>query len=183
MLIRRRLSLSGQDMPVSDGRVDEVENQVNAVIISNRILPRYPFYILSILQTYEGFMPRDLSITSYGHCYHVLIIAHLIKSGISNSDAEINTCLNFLENLAFTIYRSGSGEHCIDSGSFGKFVEEYKMNYITKDSTLRRLYGQDYGIVTRTGQFENSHMYQFKSSYMYYFFPREVFGRECCSTQ
>ena len=177
MLIRKRLSLSGHDIPISDGQVDEIENQVNAVIISNRILPRYPFYVLSILQTYEGFMPRDLFITSYGHCYHVLIIAHLRKSGIPNSDAEINPCMNFLENLAFKIYRSGSGEHCIDSDSFEKFVEEYQKDYIIKDSTLHRLCDQDYGIFTRIGQIENSHMYHFKSSYMYYFILGKFLAR------
>ena len=169
-LIRKRLELSGQDVPVPDGRVDEIENQVNDVIISNRILPRYPFYVLSILQTYEGFMPNDLSVTSYGHCYYVLIIAHLMKSGISYADDEINACLNFLENLAFKIYCSGSSVHCIGSDSFEEFVREYKTQYIINDSTLSRLYDQDYGLVTLTNQFDNSQMYQFKNSYMYYFF-------------
>ena len=167
-LIQKRLELSG--LPVIDGRVDEIENQVNDVIISNRILPRYPFYVLTILQTYEGFMPSDLSVTSYGHCYYVLIIAHLTKSGISNLDDEINACLNFLENLAFAIYNSDSSKHYINSNSFDEFVEEYKAQYLIKESTLHRLFNQDYGIVKRTNQFEKSPIYQFKSRYMYYYF-------------
>ena len=169
-LIRNWLELLEQDVPIPDGRVDEIENQVNTIIISNRILPRYPFYVLSILQTYEGFMPSDLSVTLYGHCYYILIIAHLMKSGISNADDEINACLNFLENLAFAIYRSDTGKHYISSDSFGEFVKEYKTQYLIKNSTLNRLYDQDYGVVTRTNQFNNARMYQFKSPYMYYFF-------------
>ena len=99
-LIRRRLSLSDRpDTHVTDGRIDQVENQVNAVIISNRIVPRYPFYVLSILQTYEAFMPTNMSITSHGYCYQVLIIAHLLKAGISRSDDEIDSCFNFVERL------------------------------------------------------------------------------------
>ena len=174
-LIQKRLELSG--LPVIDGRVDEIENQVNDVIISNRILPRYPFYVLTILQTYEGFMPSDLSVTSYGHCYYVLIIAHLTKSGIPNLDDEINACLNFLENLAFVIYNSDSSKHYINSNSFDEFVEEYKAQYLIKESTLHRLFNQDYGIVKRTNQFEKSPIYQFKSRYMYYYFLGKMLAK------
>ena len=36
----------------TDGQIDAMEKRVNSVIISNRILPRYPFFfVLSILQT------------------------------------------------------------------------------------------------------------------------------------
>ena len=162
-LIRKRTEVSGQDKPALDGQIDQIENQVNAIIISNRILPRYPFYILSILQTYEGFMPSDLSITSYGHCYYVLILAHLLKSGISSSDDEINACLNFSENLAFKIYCSSSDDHYIGQDSLTAFVAEYKTRYLIKDATLNRLFDQDYGIITPVNG-------QFKIPYMYYFF-------------
>ena len=104
-LIRKRLALSDRSEPVTDGFVDQIEKHVNSIIISNKIVPRYPFFVLSILQTYEAFMPTDLSITSYGHCYHVLIVASLIKAGISSKDNDINTCLNFAEELAFKIYQ------------------------------------------------------------------------------
>ena len=107
-LIRRRFELSGQRNSIADGRIDEIEKRVNAVVISNRILPRYPFYVLSIIQTYEAFMPSDVSITSYGHCYYILILAHLRKAGVSPTDDEINACLNFSEQLAFSIYEAES---------------------------------------------------------------------------
>ncbi len=101
-LIRQRLSLSDNySAEALDGRIDQVENQVNAVVLSNKIVPRYPFYVLSILQTHEAFMPGNLSITSHGHCYHVLILSYLIKAGISRADDEIDSCLNFAEQLAY----------------------------------------------------------------------------------
>ena len=161
-LIRKRTKLSGLDTPALDGQIDRVENRVNEIIINNRIIPRYPFYVLSILQTYEGFMPGDLSVTSYGHCHYVLIFAYLLKSGISNSDDEINACLNFSENLAFKIYSSGADQHRIGSDSLNKFVEEYKNRYIINVATLSRMCSHDYGIVTPSGQF--------RSPYMYYYF-------------
>ena len=94
-LIRKRLAVSDRSTPVTDGVVDHIENHVNSIVISNKIVPRYPFFILSILQTYEAFMPTELSITSYGHCYHVLIVASLMKAGISRDDNDINACFQF----------------------------------------------------------------------------------------
>ena len=110
-LIRTRLALTRQSDSVPDGLVDQVEDRVNSIIISNNILPRYPFFVLSILQTYEGFMPDNMSVTSYGHCYNVLIVSSLVRSGISNSDDEINACFNFAAQLAFELFRNrGRGE-------------------------------------------------------------------------
>lgn len=90
-LIRKRLELSDRGESISDGFVDQIEDRVNSIIISNKIVPRYPFFVLSILQAYEAFMPENLSITSYGHCYQVLIISNLVKAGISRADNDIDT--------------------------------------------------------------------------------------------
>lgn len=160
-LIRKRLSLSDRIQPITDGFVDHIERHVNAIIISNKIVPRYPFFVLSILQTYEAFMPDDLSITAYGHCYQVLIVANLIKSGISSEDNAINTCFNFAENLAFKVYQQ---QKLKTSGNldFDAFVKEYKGNYLIQDSLLSRLQKDDYGIINSNGSF--------RAPFMYYFF-------------
>ena len=105
-LIRKRLKLSEKGAHITDGYVDQIEDRVNSIIISEKIVPRYPFFILSILQTYEAYMPSNMRITSYGHCYYVMILANLIKAGIPRSDDAINACLHFAENLAFRIYQS-----------------------------------------------------------------------------
>ena len=124
-------------------------------------MPRYPFYVLSILQTYEGYMPSDLSVTSHGHCYYVLILAQLIKAGISRSDDDINTCLNFCEHLALRIHRQPK-EYPIGARDFDGFLQEYRDKYIIPNSILNRLRHHEYGIVTQEGRF--------KTPYMYYFF-------------
>lgn len=159
-LIRTRMALSGQAGHLTDGVVDQVERRVNS-IIGNKIVPRYPFYVLSILQTYEGYMPSDLSVTSHGHCYYVLILAQLIKAGISRSDDDINACLNFSEHLAFRLHRQHRG-YPISETDFVGFLSEYRMKYIIPDSILNRLKHHDYGIISREGLF--------KTPYMNYFF-------------
>ena len=158
-LIRKRLALSDRNAPVTDGLIDQVEKHVNS-IVTNKIVPRYPFYVLSILQTYEAYMPSNLSITSYGHCYYVLILANLIKAGISKRDDAINACFNFAETLAFEIYQNS--EKRMEALDFDLFVEEYRNKYIILDSILNRLKHPDYGILTKDGRF--------KTAYMHYFF-------------
>ena len=37
-----------RNKPITDGFVDQVESRVNSIVISNKIVPRYPFYILAI---------------------------------------------------------------------------------------------------------------------------------------
>ena len=160
-LIRKRLALSDMDETITDGHVDQVENRVNSIIISNKIVPRYPFFVLSILQTYEKFMPDNFSITSYGHCYHALIVARLIKAGISHADNDINACFNFAEQLAFKIYQN-SKLQTWDKSNFDEFSEEYKKIFIIPAPNLNRLKQHDYGIITQEGHF--------KAQYMYYFF-------------
>ena len=100
-LIRKRLEMLEDQKPLTDGRVDQEEKVVNSVIISNKLVPRYPFFVLSILQTCEAFMPNNLTVTSYGHCYHALIVARLIRAGISQKDEEVGACFNLAEQLSW----------------------------------------------------------------------------------
>ena len=156
-LVRKRLVFShGGDVP--DGLVDQVENRVNSIVVSNRILPRYPFYVLSILQTYEAFMPTNMAITSYGHCYLVLIIAHLKRSGISTRDDALNTCLNFASHLAYAIYRhrESTSEGLFP---FDRFLEEYEDSYFIRESIIKKLKSPTYGLIDQKGIFRTKYMY------------------------
>ena len=101
-------------------------------------------------------MPGNLSITSYGHCYYVLILANLIKAGISRSDTDINICLNFAEKLAFKIHQD------TDEFDFDQFVNEYREKFLIPESILNRLKHHEYGIITANGRF--------RTKYTYYFF-------------
>lgn len=106
---------------VSDGKVDQIEDQLNTVILHNRVVPRYPFYVLSILQSLEAFMPQGLQITAYGHCYQELITAQIVRMGISPSD--VDTALNFLRHFAYRTYLESK---CCSHASFAEFLDEYR---------------------------------------------------------
>ena len=164
-LIRQRLAIAKAGTPVTDGHVDQVERQVNSVIVSKKILPRYPFFVLSIVQTHEAFMP-EVSITSYGHCYYVLIISNLIKSGIPRTDDGINISFRFAEHLAFLIFQNTRAATTLD---FGAVVSEYEDTYILPRAILSRLQSAEYGIITSEGGF--------KTQYMYFYFLARFLSR------
>ena len=151
-LIRKRLLLTRSEDEVTDAFVDRVEDQVNSVIISDKIFPRYPFYVLSILQTYEGYMPTNMAITSYGHCYHVLIVASLMSAGISSTDDDINASFNFAEQLAHAIYRNRKDKKRTKF-EFDSFLAEYNERYVIKTSIINRLKHPTYGIIRGDGMF------------------------------
>jgi len=151
-------------IPVEHGKIDQLERNINAIIINNRILPRFPFFILSILQTYEGFMPQGVQITAYGHCYYALILAHLIKSGIDKNDDTLDKCFNFLSHLAFKIYEEKSIPAIIDENKYIDFVEHYKKKYIITEAILNRLSGPSGMLKVSDGK------RSFAVPYSYYFF-------------
>lgn len=157
-LIRKRLELSDGLPEVTHGLVDELERDVNSIILSRRILPRYPFYILSILQTREGYMPGNMAITSYGDCYQALIVANLVRAGVREYD--IATSFNFAEKLAFATYRHRSepGDECFD---FDSFVAQYRETYVLRESLVNRLKEPTYGMINDDGSFHSNYMYHF----------------------
>jgi hypothetical protein len=162
-LIKKWLSIKSSDDDIDHNLVDAIENNINSIIIDNNVLPRYPFFILSILQTYESFMPENLKITAYGHCYQALIIARLIKSGISQEDSAIEAAFTFCTKLGYKIYEVGNGSFLTEQ-DFNEFRTEYEYEYIIKKSIFNRLFSE-YGVLERV-----SGNVKFSLSYSYYFF-------------
>ena len=169
-LIRKRARLSQGGESLSDGYVDQVERDVDSVLVAEKVLPRYPFFVLTILQTYEAFMPSNLSVTSYGHCYYVLIVANLLRARITNTDDAINACFNFAEQLAFAIYihRERNDEEAFRSA---EFIENYRQLFFIQDSTINRLRHREFGILDDDGLFKTGYMY-------YYFLGRFLAGHK-----
>ena len=150
-LIKKRLSL--KDSSINYEKIDHFEDTV-IQILSKGLIPKYPFFILSILQTFEGYMPDNISISSYGHCYKALILAHLIKSGISRADAELNPCINFLEHYAFHIFKHGIS-------SFDAFKEKYNKSFTIAKHLVNKLTGNTFPAIIEG---------DFKQKYEYYYF-------------
>ncbi len=163
-LIRNWLKLRESETELYEGEIDLVENNINEIIIDNKILPRYPFFILSILQTHEAFMPKDIKITAYGHCYYALILANLIKAGVDKKDDAIGNSMKFCSHLASFMHSSGVN-NSIDEESYNKFVAEYENRFILTKSLLNRVVSSK-GLVKKN----DDGFYKFNLQYSYYFF-------------
>ena len=167
-LIRNRLTTLNLREPLTDGLVDQVENRVDSVIISNRVVPRYPFFVLSILQTFDKAMPPALDVTSYGHCYHVFILASLHRADIPRTDDAVNSAFNFAQQLALAKYRAERTDKK-ETFDFASFKSQYKERYVVEASLINRLTNAEHGILDNRGEF--------KSAYMYYYFLGKVLAR------
>ena len=139
--------------------MDQIEQRVNHIIVSNKIVPRYPFFVLSILESFESFMPGSVPITSFGNCYYALIVSRLVHAGIKSDDA-INSCFNFLEELAYATYVSKSYE-ATDELDLSAFVVQYREDFIIHDALLNRLKHSEFGVIDTNGAFRTDYIYYF----------------------
>ena len=167
-LIRERAKLADPPIPDIDSYVDRLEREVNSVVVSERIFPRYPFYVLSILQSHETYMPDNLSVTSYGYCYYALIVANLVQAGISHSDDSVGAAFNFAEHLAFEAYKHEEQELSAEF-DFEAFEANYNERFAIPSSIVNRLKHRHYGLIDDQGNF--------RTKYMYYYFLGKYLSR------
>lgn len=148
-------------------KIDEKTELVNATlgkIFGSGIMPAHPFFILSVISTYETFAkPLDQEITSQGYCYQALIYMYLRKQGVKND--EVDTYINFLTEFAFFFHSTDKNE--ISRDEFNSFMKSYLDKYnlpIKKETLLNKL--QQSQIIA----LDNFSNYHFCYQYLYYFF-------------
>lgn len=171
-LIRKWVTLKdGGILPEQSGNqfyksIDERTEVIDATIgkvFGKGIMPAYPFFLLSIISTYEAFSkPLDQDITSQGYCYQAFIYMYLRKQGVKND--EIDTYINFLSEFAFLFFSEEKEE--ISNLEFDKFMTRYleKFNMpVSQDILL--------GNLNKSGLIIDSfNNYSFRHRYMYFFF-------------
>ena len=147
--------------------IDEKTELVNTTlgkIIGNGIMPAHPFFILSIISTYDTFAkPLDQEITSQGYCYQAFIYMYLRKQGVRND--EVDTYINFLTEFAFFFHSKSKNE--ISSDEFNSFIKAYLSKYnlpVKQDTLLNKLRKSQ---IIEIDNFDN---YYFCYQYLYYFF-------------
>ncbi len=97
-------------------------NQVE-VVLGNKLMPSYPAFVLSILQTLVYAKPANLEQTSYGYCYHSLIHIALAKNGKVGNE-YIDTFFNFLSEFSLDLYTSEKSS--FSEIEFEEFFDDYK---------------------------------------------------------
>ncbi|AQT67240.1 hypothetical protein STSP2_00383 [Anaerohalosphaera lusitana] len=142
----------------------ELVNTTLGKAIGRGIMPAYPFFILSIINTYETFArPLNQEITSQGYCYQALIYMYLRKEGVRNDD--IDTYMNFLTEFAF--YKFSQNKEEISRDEFEVFMDRYLEKYnlpVDQDIVIAKLRS------TRILELCDLNNYSFCYKYLYYFF-------------
>jgi len=144
----------------------EIEKLINSIVGKN-LVPAYPLYILTILQSTELFPTENFEQSTFGHYYDILIKSALSKFLTKNSDIE--KYYSYLSELAFELHNNKD----IDSDKklteqkfikfHEKFVSEYnihKNGFVEMEKNLRN---SDV-IVLLNGK------YGFRYPYIYYYF-------------
>ena len=141
--------------------LDKVKTTFDQVrhVLGNKIIPSYPVFLLSILQSLE-YASFDLNETSYGYCYQTLIHAALTKANIKNDD--LGSYLNFIKELSYHFYTNGI--ETVSASDFQKFYNTYSDKFIIKpfDMVLNKL------ILSKVIIQDNSD-YKFCYKYIMYF--------------
>jgi len=130
-LIKRYLVATNGHGYKSEQLFEEAKELFNQVIqvLGDKIIPSYPVFILSILQTLK-YKPLDLKETSYGYCYQSLIHFALTgKAKIANN--EIDSYMNFLQELAYDLY--AKNKDFASEDYLRAFYENYAKNYYIND--------------------------------------------------
>lgn len=165
-LIKKWRRLTDKEIRDIDYRdIDRTTELIDSTLgesIGKKIMPAYPFFILSAIVTYETLaIPLNQEITSQGYCYEAFIYFYLRKQGVRND--EIDTYMNFLTELAFYFYKEKKYELFPDD--FTSFMKLYLEKYnlpIDQKILLKNL-----SLIVSTDSFNN---YSFRYPYLYYFF-------------
>jgi hypothetical protein len=147
--------------------IDATTELVNAALgkmIGTGIMPAYPFFVLSVISTYETLeKPLDQEITSQGYCYQALIYMYLRKQGVKND--EVDTYMNFLSEFAFYFFTER--KHELTGDDFRSFMKTYVQAYnlpIPENTLLNKLRA------TQIVAVDGLNNYAFNYPYLYYFF-------------
>lgn len=142
----------------------ELINSVLGKAIGSGIMPSYPFFILTIISTYETFeKPLENEITSQGYCYQTLICLYLGKQGVKGDNLDIY--INYLTEFAFFFYTEKKNE--ISTEDYNSFIKLYssKFNLHIKGEILL-----DKLLKTNIILLDSCNNYSFRYQYLYYFF-------------
>lgn len=149
-------------------KIDESSRLVNISLglergYRNGLIPAFPMYILIILGASTELNSRlDSPVSSYGHCYQLLIGLAFQNCGVSND--LIESYMNFLSYFAIYLYENGSDK--VSNREFESFLEGYQLDYkiFEVDTYLQLLIKT--GLIVKN----NSGYYSFSYEYLYYFY-------------
>lgn len=143
--------------------LDVTKHSCDAIkqVVRNQIIPAYPVFILSILQTLSKNRFADVKQTSYGYCYQTLIHYALVdKAKVSND--KIDSYFHILTELSYWLYNLK--REYFTSEQFDAFYRSYRLDYVGPDSDVVKRILLESNLIR-----EDCSCLKFSYPYIYYF--------------
>ncbi|MDD5679454.1 MAG: metallophosphoesterase [Kiritimatiellae bacterium] len=140
---------------------DELKLTMDSVLGKN-LIPSYPMFLLTILQSYDDEIPHDIQSSAYGYYYEYLITRAL--RGIVKRNEEVDAYYNYITELAFHLFRAHVRSvtlRQLEAFHTG-YCDAYKIRPSMSDMTTR--------LVKAEILSEKEGAYRFRYPYVYYFF-------------
>lgn len=114
-----------------------IQSRFNKIseLLGEHLIPPYPVFILTLLQSLSTSLNFNIEQTSYAYCYQSLIFVGLVKAGVEKDN--LGSIINYLSQLAYMVHKQSSKK--ITRSDFESFYSKYKESYIMKYSSSKLL--------------------------------------------
>lgn len=166
-LIRRWFELGREYLDSNTAivrKIAQAENLVNTLIGKN-LLPSFPIFILSILQSYEATTNHNTALGSYGYHYEALITANLSQAKSRSRMISLDMLYTYLSKVAY--YMFSENMQTIDANALDDMMQNYR-----KEHKLRFNNNEMLEILesARMISKQSEGVYEFRYKYVYYYF-------------
>ncbi|WP_128099980.1 hypothetical protein [Paenibacillus sp. DCT19] len=173
--IEKWVSLGQRDILESNDLLKEIDRINRAIkpIIMQSYVPKFPIYLLVIIKTIEAGKPHNFEKSSNAYYFEVLIKDSLTSLEIENS--ETDKVYQYLTDLAFEMYQQPNNS--LELEEWRNYHRNHLDYYDMTDDQLSfkeiRSKLENEKIIMNT-----TNGYEYKYSYMYYFFVAQYFARK-----
>ncbi|MFC5568700.1 metallophosphoesterase [Lysobacter yangpyeongensis] len=141
-------------------RIDEATKYMETVVRWN-VVPRYPIYLLTLLQAQKAGSPENFKDSGLGYYYQYLISDSMLAVGLAKD--ELTEVEQYCSQLAWWI--KGLGRTYVSFDELGDFNRVFAEKWVGLDFALLRDQLLRCRILSATGE-----IVEFRYSYIYYFF-------------
>lgn len=99
-------------------------------LLGEQLIPSFPVFILTIMQSLDNPVTFDVAPTSYAYCYHSLIHIGIARQGVDKS--RIGSVFNYLTELSFELFESKKEE--LSKVDLEQFYSNYTSRFIIEFS-------------------------------------------------
>ncbi len=154
----------GQEELIHDNELMERKDDFSKkleTVIGNKFIPKYPLYIITLLQQIEAGTNSNLGGSAYAEFYNYLIVQAMSNVGIKSD--ELDFYHTYLSYLAYSFFISRKRE--LERTEIEKIHNQYSMEYHKK--SFSTVYDK---LVCAKLIRENNDLYSFGHNYIYYFY-------------